>query len=160
MLGTTNVNIGTDGLQRGGPVRRPADQLRRDGQGVDGLEHRRHERALRQPPAQRRFQLPEFRAIRRTIGRTWIAAGGGWANHENNVGITYDGSYYMVVGGFEDQGGGCHQTVPATAGATYELSVLSGADAWWLPYGEMRLFFLDAGGAQVGYRCPAHVESA
>jgi hypothetical protein len=80
---------------------------------------------------------------------TWVV-GGGWANHENNVGITYDGSHYMVVGGYEDQGGGCSQTVPAAPGVEYELSVLSGADSWWLPYGEMRLFFLDEFAQEVG----------
>jgi hypothetical protein len=82
---------------------------------------------------------------------TWTT-GGGWANHENNAGITLDGSYYMVVGGNQDQGGGVHQTVPAAAGATYQLSVQSGADTWWRPYGEMRVFFLDAADTQVGYQ--------
>jgi len=61
----------------------------------------------------------------------------------------------MVVGGYADASAGFDQTVPASAGYTYELSVLSGADAWWLPYGEMRLFFLNGTGGQVGYRsCP------
>jgi hypothetical protein len=71
--------------------------------------------------------------------------GDGWANHENNASASYDGSYYVVCGGSNlgAGGGGFNQIVAGNAGVTYTLSVLSGADAWWLPYGEMRLFFLD-----------------
>jgi hypothetical protein len=79
---------------------------------------------------------------------TWTY-GGGWANHENNAGITLDGSYYMVNGGNASAGGGEYQIVAGTAGHTYTLSVQSGADAWWLPYGEMRLFFLGADASQL-----------
>jgi hypothetical protein len=82
-------------------------------------------------------------------GWSW---GSGWANHENNGGVTYDGSYYIVAGAMNSGGGGggFFQTVSGAEGLTYQASVLSGADAWWLPYGEMRLFFLDSGGAQIG----------
>ena len=84
----------------------------------------------------------------------WVSTNGGWANHENNVGITLDGSYYLVDGGFANQGGGHYQIIPGAAGHTYTLSVQSGADAWWLPYGEMRFFFLDANTNQLA----AHVQ--
>jgi hypothetical protein len=82
-------------------------------------------------------------------GWSW---GSGWANHENNAGVTYDGSYYIVAGGGNSGsgGGGFYQTVSAAGGVTYSLSALSGADAWWLPYGEMRLFFLDASSTELG----------
>jgi hypothetical protein len=82
-------------------------------------------------------------------GWSW---GSGWANHENKTNVTYDSSYYVVTGGSSSDtgGGGFFQTVPGTAGTTYRLSVLSGADAWWLPYGEMRLFFLDSATNQLG----------
>lgn len=92
----------------------------------------------------------------------WTAwtSGGGWANHENNVGVTYDGSHYLVDGGYSGDSAGHYQTVSATAGLTYELSVLSGADAWWLPYGEMRFFFLNAAGGQVGYSSSPTVDPA
>jgi glucosylceramidase len=73
------------------------------------------------------------------------AIGGGWANHENNVGVTYDGSHYLVAGASGNGGGRFRQTVAATAGVDYQLSVLSGADAWWLPTGRMTLSFLNAG---------------
>ncbi len=86
---------------------------------------------------------------------TWTNAEGGWANHEilttslgPNAG-NYDGSYQMSLGGVGsgpqgNQGGGVYQVVSASAGAEYTLSVDGGAEAWWWPTGEIRLFFLDA----------------
>ena len=56
-----------------------------------------------------------------------------------------DGTYYMADGGAGSAGGGEYQIVPGAAGITYTLSVDAGAQAWWRPQGEMRLFFLDAG---------------
>jgi hypothetical protein len=55
-----------------------------------------------------------------------------------------DGSYYMACGGGGSAGGGVYQIVSGTAGLTYTLSVDAGAQAWWRPQGEMRLFFLDS----------------
>jgi hypothetical protein len=77
---------------------------------------------------------------------TW-SYGGGWANHQNNTSGPLDGvdgSYYMACGGAGSAGGGVYQIVPGTAGIDYTLSVDAGAQAWWRPQGEMRLFFLDA----------------
>jgi hypothetical protein len=77
---------------------------------------------------------------------TW-SYGGGWANHQNNTSGPLDGvdgSYYMACGGAGSAGGGVYQIVPGTAGTDYTLSVDAGAQAWWRPQGEMRLFFLDA----------------
>jgi hypothetical protein len=74
----------------------------------------------------------------------------GWANHENNPSVSYDGSYYVVAGANSGGGGGFFQTVPATAGTVYKLDVLSGADAWWLPTGTMTMFFLDSSAVQLG----------
>ena len=68
----------------------------------------------------------------------------GWANHENNGGVTYDGTYYLVAGAPGDGGGGFFQTISASAGLEYNLTVLGGADAWWLPTGTMTIFFLDS----------------
>lgn len=76
--------------------------------------------------------------------------GGGWANHENNAGVSYDGSYYVVAGAGGSAGGGFFQTVLATAGTEYQLSVLSGADAWWQPHGAMTMHFLDGAAVEVG----------
>ena len=76
---------------------------------------------------------------------TW-SYGGGWANHQNNTSGPLDGvdgSYYMACGGAGSAGGGVYQIVPGTAGAEYTLSVDAGAQAWWRPQGEMRLFFMD-----------------
>ena len=69
--------------------------------------------------------------------------GGGWCNHQDDS-SSFDGTYYVADGGGSSAGGGEYQYVPATAGFTYTLTVESGAQAWWLPYGEMRLFFMDA----------------
>jgi hypothetical protein len=82
---------------------------------------------------------------------TW-SYGGGWANHQNNTSGPLDGvdgSFYMATGGGGSAGGGVYQTVAGTAGLTYQLTVDSGAQAWWLPYGEMRIFFLDASSTQL-----------
>ena len=87
--------------------------------------------------------------------------GGGYANHEiltttlingthNNTG-NYDNSYQMTVGAASSSGGGgVYQIVPGTAGLTYDLNVDAGAQAWWLPTGQIRLFFLDATSTQLG----------
>jgi hypothetical protein len=53
------------------------------------------------------------------------------------------GAYSMIIGGFANAGGGCYQTVRAVAGAEYTLTVTCGADTWWLPYGEMRMIWLN-----------------
>jgi glucosylceramidase len=83
-------------------------------------------------------------------GWTPWAWGNGWANHENNAGVTYNGSYYLVVGANGAGGGGFHQTVSAAAGTQYILSVLSGADAWWLPTGTMSMAFLNNSDVEIG----------
>jgi hypothetical protein len=85
-------------------------------------------------------------------GWTQWSWGNGWANHENNVGVSYDSTYYIVAGAGGDPGGGggFYQTVPGTAGTEYQLDVLSGADAWWLPTGTMTMFFLDSGDVELG----------
>jgi hypothetical protein len=149
LRGTTNVNLGLAGLS--GSVQ--FTDLQIDSVGT-GNELTAETPVLSNAPSANLLLNGDFNSPNSGASpdnwTTWVAPGGGWANHENKVGITYDGSYYMVVGGFEDEGGGCFQTVPATAGAVYELSVLSGADPWWLPYGEMRLFFLNAADNTVG----------
>ena len=97
---------------------------------------------------------------------TWTY-GGGWANHQNNTGGIYDGdpnnppmSYYMADGGSSSAGGGEYQIVSGTAELTYQLTVDSGAQAWWLPYGEMRLFFLDASQTQISESFQSTVDPA
>ncbi len=89
--------------------------------------------------------------------------GGGWANHQNNTSGPLDGvdgSYYMADGGGSGAGAGEYQIVPGIAGDTYTLTVDSGAQAWWLPYGEMRLFFLDASSNQLAESFLATVDPA
>jgi hypothetical protein len=85
--------------------------------------------------------------------------GGGWANHQNDA-SGLDGTYYMADGGGSGAGAGEYQIVSGTAGDTYTLTVDGGAQAWWLPYGEMRLFFLDASSNQLSESFLATVDPA
>jgi len=99
-----------------------------------------------------------------TAWSTW-SYGGGWANHQTNtapslVADGVDGTWYMACGGGSSAGGGVYQTVPGIAGDTYKLTVDSGAQAWWLPYGEMRLFFFDAGNNQLAESVQSTVDPA
>jgi hypothetical protein len=108
------------------------------------------------------FNSPESGAVPDNWS-TWSYGNGtdsGWANHENNAGVTLDGSYYMVDGGFANCGGGEYQLLAGTENVTYRLDVDSGADAWWLPYGEMRLFFLDASDVQLALNVQPTVDPA
>ncbi len=149
LLGTTNLNMGADGWN--GIVQ--FTDLQIDSVGSD-------KELTAATPATTNFSSGnlllngDFNAPNSTDPAdhwtTW-AGGAGWANHENEVAVTLDGSYYLVDGGFAGDSAGHYQTVPVTAGLTYELSVMAGADAWWLPYGEMRFFFLNGMGGQVGY---------
>jgi hypothetical protein len=77
---------------------------------------------------------------------TWPDWTGAWANQQND-GSSFNGSPYMAVGNWNGGGysTGLYQAVAAMAGASYTLSVESGAQNWWRPEGEMRLIFLDAG---------------
>ena len=74
--------------------------------------------------------------------------GNGWANTEQAS--WGSGSYHLAVGAAGGGGGGYYQTVPASSGISYTLTVDSGADAWWLPTGTMIMFFLDASDAELG----------
>jgi hypothetical protein len=71
---------------------------------------------------------------------------GPWANRQEDNTYSYDGSFYMALGndGGSGDASGVYQTVSGTAGDTYDLTVESGAQNWWWPEGEMRLWFLDA----------------
>lgn len=110
------------------------------------------------------FNLPNSTAA--PVGWTTWTSGAGYANHEllpasvlidendgtvhpNNTG-NYDGSYQMTMGaGNTTDGGGVYQIVPASAGLNYLLAVDAGAQGWWLPTGQIRLFFLDAANHQL-----------
>ena len=95
------------------------------------------------------FNLPASAAI--PTGWTATNLNAGFANHENKPAVSYDSSYYLVVGnGWYEGLGKFFQTVSAAPGIGYTLTVLSGADAWWLPKGTMSMVFLDNSGAVVG----------
>jgi hypothetical protein len=103
------------------------------------------------------FNLPASGAVPTGWATTnWNTAGSSsWANHENQTAVTYDGSYYILAGNGWGPGsfegfGRFSQTVSAAPGISYTLTVLSGADAWWLPKGTMSMVFLNNSGAVVG----------
>jgi hypothetical protein len=97
---------------------------------------------------------------------TWTVdntAGAGYANHQtipannltdttdggadapNNTG-NYDGSYQMSLGATasDGSGGGVYQIVAGLPNVPYTLIVDGGAQGWWWPTGEIRLFFLNS----------------
>ncbi len=95
---------------------------------------------------------------------TWTAGGSGYANYEvltssvlidgndgtvhpNNTG-NYDGTYQMTLGATaaDGSGGGVYQIVGGAPDIPYTLSVDAGAQGWWLPTGQIRLFFLNSSG--------------
>jgi hypothetical protein len=107
-------------------------------------------------------------------GWTTYTYGGGWANFEipgNLIGTTispphwpsvwpagagtnfaalpitplYDGTLQLTVGGGNGPSGGyAYQTNAAAPNVQYTLTIQAGAQNWWLPTGEIRLWFLDA----------------
>ena len=61
------------------------------------------------------------------------------------TGPLYDGSLQLTVGAAAGNAGGfAWQTVAAAPNVQYTLTVEAGAQNWWLPTGEIRLWFLDA----------------
>ena len=76
----------------------------------------------------------------------WPDWNSAWDNQQNDA-SSFDGSPYMAVGNGNGSGyaTGFYETVAATPGLSYQLTVDSGAQAWWRPEGEMRLIFLDSG---------------
>jgi hypothetical protein len=96
-----------------------------------------------------------------TSWTTWTV-GSGYANHEiltsslisgaNGILYTntgnYDGTYQMTLGAAasDGSGGGVYQIVGGAPNVQYTLIVDAGAQAWWLPTGQIRLFFLNSSG--------------
>ncbi len=158
LLGTTNLNIGTAGWN--GTVQ--FTDLQIDGVGA-GKVLTASVSATTNVASENLLVNSDFNDPASTDPVTsWTseAIGDGWANHENNAPVTYDGSYYLVAGASGNGGGRFLQTVPAASGVDYQLEVLSGADAWWLPTGRMTLSFLDAGGGLISSASRTTVDPA
>lgn len=93
-------------------------------------------------------------------GTNGYAAGWeGWAwgdspfNEHTVKGLTDGGNDTQLLNmgnGWYMGGAGAFQTVAATAGLEYQLSVDSGAAAWWQPTGLMEMFWLDATNGVIG----------
>ncbi|MCU0786646.1 MAG: hypothetical protein MUC91_00405 [Verrucomicrobia bacterium] len=89
---------------------------------------------------------------------TWTgSASSAWANFEipNKlnplhgsynpalVGV-YDGTLQFTCGANGTGGAGAYQTIAATPGVVYTLTVQNGIEDWWKPEGEIRMIWLDA----------------
>lgn len=84
-----------------------------------------------------------------TTPTSWPSGPGTWSGgagtNSAGTGPLYDGSLQLTLGqGGAGSGSYANQTVAGGENLQYTLTVQGGADSWWLPYGEARLFFLDA----------------
>jgi hypothetical protein len=80
-----------------------------------------------------------------TTPTSWPAAWPeGAGTNAAGTGPLYDGSPQLTVGKGWFGGSFAWQTVAAVENLEFTLKVQGGADSWWLPAGEVRLFFLDA----------------
>jgi hypothetical protein len=62
----------------------------------------------------------------------------------------YDGSIQLTCGAASGNAGGfAWQTIAAAPGVQYTLTIQAGAQNWWLPSGEIRLWFLDVNSAVI-----------
>ncbi len=83
-----------------------------------------------------------------TTSWTHWAWGAGWSEHTvKSPAVGGNDTLLLNVGNaWYNGGGGAYQTVEATAGTTYSLTVDSGAEGWWQPTGEMALIWFDGTG--------------
>jgi hypothetical protein len=66
------------------------------------------------------------------------------------TGPLYDGTLQLTCGaGSGSAGGFAWQTVAGAPNVQYTLTIQAGAQNWWLPTGEIRLWFLDANSAVI-----------
>lgn len=156
LLGTTSFNIGTAGSN--GVATFSGLQINSPGAGNQLTAS-----ASPGPPAN---LLPngDFNSPNSTLApgnwSTWASGSAGYANHEilttsliggtggnlyTNTG-NYDGSYQMTLGATaaDGSGGGVYQIVGGAPNVQYILTVDAGAQAWWLPTGQIRLIFLSS----------------
>lgn len=66
------------------------------------------------------------------------------------TGPLYDGTLQFTCGASAGNAGGfAWQTIAAAPNVAYTLTVQAGAENWWLPTGQIRLWFLDANNATI-----------
>jgi hypothetical protein len=100
------------------------------------------------------FETPQAAGWTGTGWSSWAWAGG-YSEHVNNKTVLQggNGTYLLNCGnGWWNGGGGAggaYQTVAATEGMTYKLTVDSAADAWWLPTGRMAMIWLNSSGGTI-----------
>lgn len=93
------------------------------------------------------FEIPA--SLAGTTPTSWPTGTGTWpqgaGTNAAGTGPLYDGSLQLTVGAAAGNAGGfCWQTIAAAPNVQYTLTVEAGAQNWWLPTGEIRLWFLDA----------------
>ena len=85
------------------------------------------------------FETPQAEGWADTGWTSWNW-GEGWSEHTNTKTTLQGGNSTFLLNcgnNWEQGGGGAYQTLGATAGVEYTLTVDSAADAWWLPTGAM-----------------------
>ena len=92
------------------------------------------------------FEIPG--PLAGTTATTWPTGWpGGAGTNAAGTGPLYDGTLQLTCGAAGSGGGFAWQTIAAAPGVQYTLTVQAGAQNWWLPTGEIRLWFLDASSA-------------
>jgi hypothetical protein len=90
------------------------------------------------------FEIPG--KLSGTTSTSWPS---GWpegaGTNAAGTGPLYDGTLQLTCGGFSSAGGFAWQTIAAAPNIPYTLTVQGGAENWWLPTAQIRLWFLDAG---------------
>ena len=95
------------------------------------------------------FEIPA--KLAGTTATTWPS---GWpagaGTNAAGTGPLYDGTLQLTVGAASGSAGGfAYQTIAAVPNVQYTLTVQAGAENWWLPTGEIRLWFLDGNNAVI-----------
>jgi len=90
------------------------------------------------------FEIPG--KLAGTTSTTWPSGWpGGAGTNAAGTGPLYDGTLQLTCGaGSGNAGGFAWQTIAAAPNVQYTLTIQAGAENWWLPTGQIRLWFLDA----------------
>ena len=95
------------------------------------------------------FEIPA--TLAGTTPTTWPAAWpGGAGTNAAGTGPLYDGSLQLTCGAASGSAGGfAWQIVAGAPNVQYTLTCQGGAQNWWLPTGQIRLWFLDTNSAAI-----------
>jgi len=95
------------------------------------------------------FEIPS--ALAGTTPTTWPSGWpGGAGTNAAGTGPLYDGSLQLTCGAAGGNAGGfAWQIVAGAPNVPYTLTCEAGAQNWWLPTGEIRLWFLDTNSVEI-----------